>query len=135
MVFHLFLSVVGFSNLMAILALFQTKPSRKYTLHGKEEVLLLKKTIHPIFRRIRSAKWTWSNCFSSSILLWYILNKHGLSTQLLIGVDKASETFQAHAWIEFAALPLNEYLNVRDRHYLFDYNFIKNNMKHEKKVF
>ena len=123
-ILHVFLLLLGFKKLMSVLVFFQKKPVKNYTLHSNDETLLLKKAVNPIFKRIRRSKYLLSNCFSSSILLWYILKNHGLTTQLKIGIHKKDEKFKAHAWIEFDAFPLNENLKIREKHHTFEHYFI-----------
>ena len=41
-----------------------------------------------------------ATCLERSLALWWLLARHGIPTQLRIGVRKAGEKFEAHAWIE-----------------------------------
>jgi len=48
-------------------------------------------------------------CLSRSLALRGLLHKHGIPTQLRIGVDKsANNELKAHAWVEFKGIPIGE---------------------------
>jgi len=48
-----------------------------------------------------------TNCLEQSLVLWWLLQKRGVSADLLIGARKGADRFEAHAWVEFAGAPLN----------------------------
>lgn len=48
------------------------------------------------------------NCLPRSLVLWGMLRRAGLVTDLRIGVQKESAAFSAHAWVEFNGQALNE---------------------------
>jgi hypothetical protein len=48
-----------------------------------------------------------TNCLEQSLVLWWLLQKRGVSADLLIGARKDADRFEAHAWVEFAGAPLN----------------------------
>jgi len=47
-------------------------------------------------------------CLAQSLALWYLLENKGLSADLRVGVRKSSQTFEAHAWVEYQGIALNE---------------------------
>ncbi|HXX16844.1 MAG TPA: lasso peptide biosynthesis B2 protein [Candidatus Eremiobacteraceae bacterium] len=47
-------------------------------------------------------------CLAQSLALWYLLENKGLSADLRVGVRKSSQTFEAHAWVEYQGNALNE---------------------------
>jgi hypothetical protein len=47
-------------------------------------------------------------CLEESLCLWYLLRKQGIVSQLRIGVRKAKEKFEAHAWVEYEGQALNQ---------------------------
>ena len=48
------------------------------------------------------------SCLEESLVLLHLLSAQGITSQLRIGVKKNVPQFEAHAWIEFAGMPLNE---------------------------
>jgi hypothetical protein len=62
-------------------------------------------------------------CLVESLALWYLLQRQGISANLRIGVRKMSDEFEAHAWVEYAGLALNQ-PDQQHRHYAaFDRGF------------
>ena len=47
-------------------------------------------------------------CLVESLALWYLLEGQGIPAQLRIGVRKAAQKFEAHAWVEFDGVALNQ---------------------------
>jgi hypothetical protein len=48
------------------------------------------------------------NCLNLSLALWWLLARQGIASDLRVGVRKAGEKFEAHAWVECGGVPLNE---------------------------
>jgi hypothetical protein len=55
-------------------------------------------------------------CLAESLGLWYLLRKQGVSAELRIGVRKIAHKFEAHAWVEFDGVALNQ-PEEQHRHY------------------
>ena len=49
-----------------------------------------------------------ANCLERSLTLWWLLRREGISSQLKIGVRKAKDKLEAHAWIEVNGSVLND---------------------------
>lgn len=49
-----------------------------------------------------------SSCLVRSLVLWKLLQDQGINSQLRIGVRHHAGQFQAHAWVEYSGVPLNE---------------------------
>ncbi|HKV27399.1 MAG TPA: lasso peptide biosynthesis B2 protein [Candidatus Acidoferrales bacterium] len=60
------------------------------------------------------------NCLSRSIVLWWLLRRRGIPTQLRIGARKTGNVFEAHAWVEMAGLPINDSEDVQTRYTPFE---------------
>ena len=60
------------------------------------------------------------NCLSRSLVLWYLLQRAGVQSDLQIGVRRETGEFSAHAWVEFQGHPLNAQEGVRDLYAAFD---------------
>src|SRR6202051_3234532 len=62
-------------------------------------------------RMVRSAAYrTWGTpaCLEQSLALWWLLGRQGISTSVRIGTRKNEEKFEAHAWVEWVGVALNE---------------------------
>lgn len=122
-ILHLFLLILGYKKLMTLLGLFLKKNKPLYYSHNIEEVRMVKKQVNPLFKTIRNSKYSCSNCFSTSILLWFILKKQGLAPSIIIGTKKEKGIFKAHAWVELNQFPINENVKIKKTFSSFDYNF------------
>jgi hypothetical protein len=60
-----------------------------------------------------------STCLTRSIALVLMLKKQGIESQLRIGVRKEGAALAAHAWVEFAGVPVNDTLDVAQRFAMF----------------
>jgi hypothetical protein len=60
------------------------------------------------------------NGLSRSQVLWWLLRRQGIESDLRIGVRNETELFQAHAWVEYKGQPLNESEQVYERYTAFD---------------
>lgn len=49
-----------------------------------------------------------ATCLERSLALWWLLARRGVATQLRIGVRKAGEKFEAHAWVERDGVAIGE---------------------------
>lgn len=49
-----------------------------------------------------------ATCLQRSLALWWLLARRGVATQLRIGVRKAGEKFEAHAWVEHGGAAIGE---------------------------
>jgi hypothetical protein len=47
-------------------------------------------------------------CLAQSLVLWWLLRCRGLVSELRVGVRKSGDRLQAHAWVEFRDLALND---------------------------
>jgi hypothetical protein len=55
-------------------------------------------------------------CLVESLALWYLLQKQRIPAQLRIGVRRLPEKFEAHAWVEYQGVALNQ-SEEEHRHY------------------
>ncbi len=61
-----------------------------------------------------------ANCLQRSVVLWWLLRRHGLESELRIGARKEGGRFGAHAWVEFSGRALNESRDVGARYAVFE---------------
>jgi len=47
-------------------------------------------------------------CLVRSFTLWTLLLRRGVGADIRIGLRKSEETFEGHAWLERAGMPINE---------------------------
>jgi hypothetical protein len=45
-------------------------------------------------------------CLARSLVLWYLLQRRGIQTELRFGVQRQAGQFLAHAWLEYDSQPL-----------------------------
>jgi hypothetical protein len=60
------------------------------------------------------------NCLSRSLTLWWLLLGQGIRTELRIGVNRPAGQFEAHAWIEYQDVVLNDRQDVAQRFTMFE---------------
>ncbi len=49
-----------------------------------------------------------AGCLEQSLTLWYLLGVQGVSARVRIGIPKQTRPFEAHAWVEYEGLALNQ---------------------------
>lgn len=49
-----------------------------------------------------------ANCLEQSLVLWWMLRRHGIAADLRIGANKRAGRFEAHAWVEHCGAVLND---------------------------
>ena len=57
-------------------------------------------------------------CLQRSFVTTYLLRKHGIAAQMVLGAQKLP--FKAHAWVEVDARPVNERSNVQTTYAVWD---------------
>jgi hypothetical protein len=60
------------------------------------------------------------NCLSRSLTLWWLLLGQGIHSDLRIGVNRPQGKFEAHAWIEYQGVVINDRADVGRRYSVFD---------------
>jgi hypothetical protein len=49
-----------------------------------------------------------ANCLQQTLVLWFLLRRHGIESEISFGTRKQAGQVQAHAWVELFGTPLNE---------------------------
>lgn len=62
------------------------------------------------------------NCLRHSLVLWWLLRRQGISSELRIGVRKENHRFEAHAWVEHAGAVLSDGEDVRQHYAPFEHS-------------
>ena len=65
-----------------------------------------------------SKRWT---CLKKSLVLWYLLHRQGIDSQLQIGVRLEQGQFQAHAWVEYQGTVVGDRHDVRQHYTALDH--------------
>jgi hypothetical protein len=60
------------------------------------------------------------SCLVESLVLWHLLQRQGISSDLRIGVRKTSQKFEAHAWVEYSGAALNQTEEQHQHYAAFD---------------
>lgn len=66
---------------------------------------------HAIARLVQAATRRYAgpdSCLIESLVLWWLLRRHGFDGALRIGVRKQAGQLQAHAWVELQGQALND---------------------------
>jgi hypothetical protein len=61
----------------------------------------------------------WASCLRKSLVLWYLLRRKGIESELRIGSRRNEGKFEGHAWIEYQGMVLNDTPDVRERFVVF----------------
>ena len=56
-----------------------------------------------------------ANCLTRSLLLGWLLRRRGVASQLRIGVKMNNGSLAAHAWVEYAGIPINDQPDVGEQ--------------------
>ena len=54
-------------------------------------------------------------CLPRSLALWWLLRRQGIGSDLRIGVTPKESRLEAHAWVEFMGVALNDQDDVHER--------------------
>ena len=81
-----------------------------------------------ISRMVRAATrygFVRSSCLEESLTLWHLLRKQGYEAKLRIGVRKAAQKFEAHAWVEHNGVALNQAEQMHRHYAAFESEFVE----------
>ena len=98
--------LLGFDRCRAILERLGTRvgSSRR----GASDVLTEARATSRLFDRGARHCPCRTSCTHRSLVLWWLLRRRGITSQLWIGVQKEANRFQAHAWVECLGHVLND---------------------------
>ncbi|MDZ4768487.1 MAG: lasso peptide biosynthesis B2 protein [Chloroflexota bacterium] len=49
-----------------------------------------------------------ANCLKRALVLWWLLRRRGIASDIRIGVRKGAATLEAHAWVEIGGVVIND---------------------------
>jgi transglutaminase superfamily protein len=62
-----------------------------------------------------------ANCLKQSIVLWWMLARHGISSEIIFGATKEKkDSFGAHAWVECCGINISDTEGVQQRFLAFE---------------
>lgn len=76
-----------------------------------------------IVRMVRAAvrhSLSHATCLQESLALWWLLGRHGIPSELRVGVRKQAAKFEAHSWVECGGVALNEPEAMHEHYAAFD---------------
>ena len=118
-VFHVAIKLVGFGKLKNFLEYFIKERVVNISV---DEAQLLRDHTRRIFNKIRKSKKYLGNCLSTTLVLWFILQRQGVFSKIVIGVKKQSTLLKAHAWLEIEGVPLNARLSICNNYAILGYD-------------
>jgi len=62
-------------------------------------------------------------CLHRSLVVWWLLRRRGLESELRFGVRKRGEVFEAHAWVEHAGGVVNDQPMTAEEYRRLDWLF------------
>ena len=61
-----------------------------------------------------------ANCLKQSLLLWWLLARRGIPSELKLGTQKIpQDTFSAHAWVEYNGVALGNFSELQSQFLVF----------------
>ena len=109
----------GVRRCQTILARLSPVGKKSHYVEG-ESAEALARTVARMVRAASAHGPFHANCLQQSLTLWCLLRRRGIMGDLRIGTRKEEGRFEAHAWIEFAGVALNESRDVHARFTAFD---------------
>ena len=61
-----------------------------------------------------------ATCLPQSLVLWCLVRRQGSEPALHVGVRKVGDRVEAHAWVEYEGVALNDDADVHERFAAFD---------------
>jgi hypothetical protein len=94
----------GFQKTRAFLEKFLSSPEDVADTSAPERTDLTMRMVRAAVRHSAGHP----TCLEESLVLWWLLGRRGIASELRIGVRKHDEKFEAHAWVERHGTALNE---------------------------
>lgn len=98
---------VGFNRSQSLLSHFTTTGIKRNdsTTSAMEDVRIISRMV-----RIAVNHGPWrANCLKQAFVLWWLLDRRGLNSEIKFGVEKTSDdAINAHAWVEYNGMNLCE---------------------------
>lgn len=112
------LKTLGFRRLHRVMAGLAAMPQATAP---AEAQVLSRVTVTSRMVQVAARRCPWrANCLQQSLALWWLLRRQGIGSDLRIGVHKDTAHFQAHAWVEYQGVALNDHPDVEQRFASFE---------------
>lgn len=117
------LRIFGFGNMKKVLSARSpavTNPVRNQNLADESSI----EECREITRIVNSAAYHLPfkpTCLHKSLALWWMLQREGYPSKIILGAKKEGNQFEAHAWVEYQDVILNDTEDVKERYASFDY--------------
>ena len=111
------LRTVGVKRWQRVLARIPTHKLEldHHNINRDEPLKLLARTVARLVRAASNHGIYKANCLEQSLVLWCLLKRAGVASEIRYGVRKEQEQLHAHAWVECLGLTLNEDRGVEQR--------------------
>ncbi len=80
--------------------------------HSQRSSKIESRRLGHIVNRVGSV-WR-ANCLTRSLVTWWLLDRRGTPSELRIGVRKAAEGLEFHAWIETEGTVVNDRVDIAE---------------------
>ena len=87
-----------------------------HSLAGKDLETVRATQIARLVRAAANHGFFKANCLEQSLVLWAMLKRAGLESEIRFGARKEQNELQAHAWVECLGMTLNEDRGVEQRY-------------------
>lgn len=87
-------------------------PGAERALEGEKRMLTQAQTMVRLVQGAAAWSLRHPTCLHRSLILWWLVRRQGIASELRIGVRKEEGRFEAHAWVECAGVPLNDRADV-----------------------
>lgn len=105
------LRLLGFRRLYAALGRQDAPPSPPGT--HRDATIRIYRTSYLVWVAARHGPVP-VTCLPRSLVLWWLLRRRGIETDLRIGVRRGKDHgFEAHAWVEYQGIPVNDKRDVQ----------------------
>lgn len=111
---RLLLLMVGYRRTMRVLGFLSGTPSSHQDVPVPQAVKEVSGAVMAVARLLPMR----TRCLARSMTIWLLARRRGHIVDVVIGVTPSSEghEFAAHAWVEYATMPVNDTADVRSRY-------------------
>ena len=108
------LQVFGLKNYHRLLDKLSRGNDRAFDMGERKLRDEIRKTVRLVDAAGRHGPYR-AKCLPESLTLWWLLRRQGIESQIRFGARKYAHRMEAHAWVEFEGVPLNDSADVRER--------------------
>ena len=116
LVIHIGLLLIGYSALRGMMEkLLPTKPENKEL--SDTEIIHRGREIASIVSIAAKHGLFEAGCLRRSLLVWWFLRRDGIQSDLRFGVRKINHIIEAHAWLDYRGVVLNDLPNIHEHYH------------------